>query len=56
MGEGSAGEQATTTIDSMVELIKAKGKIDVYPSIAVALDISPAVVEDWARVLESGTW
>lgn len=53
MGEGSAGEQATTTIDSMVELIKAKGKIDVT-SIAVALDISPAVVEDWARVLESG--
>ena len=53
MGEGSAGEQATTTIDAMVELIKTKGKIDVT-SIAVALDISPAVVEDWARVLESG--
>ncbi|MEM0201831.1 MAG: hypothetical protein QXR73_01485 [Candidatus Micrarchaeaceae archaeon] len=46
-------EEARTTIDTMLELIRSKGRIDLN-SIASTLGIAPSVVEGWAKVLESG--
>ncbi|MEM0154485.1 MAG: hypothetical protein QW814_01470 [Methanothrix sp.] len=45
--------EARTTIDTMLELIRSKGRIDLN-SIASTLGIAPSVVEGWAKVLESG--
>ncbi len=45
--------EARTTIDSMLELIRSKGRMDLN-TIAGALNIAPSVVEGWAKVLESG--
>lgn len=42
-----------TTIDSMLDLLRDRGRIDVN-SISTILDISPSVIEDWAKILESG--
>src|SRR5271157_1523676 len=50
---GEAAAAATTTIDALMELLKAKGKMDVN-DIAGTLAIAPAIVESWAKVLESG--
>lgn len=47
------GPEARTTIDSMIDLLKKKGKIDIT-SIAAELGVSSSVIEDWAKVLEAG--
>jgi len=51
--EQNTKSEARTTIDTMLELIKSKGRIDLN-SIAATLGIAPSVVEGWAKVLESG--
>ncbi len=53
MPKNTPTPEARTTIDSMVELLRAKGRMDLN-SIAAALSLAPAVVESWAKVLESG--
>ncbi|MCL4379682.1 MAG: hypothetical protein M1160_03650 [Candidatus Marsarchaeota archaeon] len=42
-----------TTIDSLVELLKKKGKMDLA-SVSVALGVDQSIVENWAKVLEKG--
>ncbi len=42
-----------TTIDSMLEYINSNGKSDVN-TIATVLGTYPGIVEDWAKILESG--
>ncbi|OJI07503.1 MAG: hypothetical protein BK997_02720 [Candidatus Micrarchaeum sp. ARMAN-1] len=51
--EQKSNTEARTTIDTMLELIRSKGRIDLN-SIASTLGIAPSVVEGWAKVLESG--
>ncbi len=51
--EQKSNTEARTTIDTMLELIRSKGRIDLN-SIASSLGIAPSVVEGWAKVLESG--
>ena len=45
--------EARTSIDALVELLRAKGKSELN-SLAVALGADPKIVERWAKVLESG--
>ncbi|MGC8687489.1 MAG: hypothetical protein ACP5RM_02190 [Candidatus Micrarchaeia archaeon] len=45
--------EAKTSIDSLVDLLKEKGKMDLN-SIALSLSVDPKVVESWAKILESG--
>jgi chromosome segregation ATPase len=49
--EGAA--ETRTTIDTLMELLRAKGKMDVN-DIAGTLGIAPSIVESWAKVLETG--
>ncbi len=42
-----------TTIDSMLEYVNANGKSDVN-TIASVLGTYPGIIEDWAKILESG--
>ncbi len=50
----AAGAPETkTTIDSLVELLKKRGKMDLN-TISTALGVDTAVVENWAKVLEKG--
>ncbi len=51
--ENSARAGGKTTIDSMLDLLKSRGRLDIN-SISTALDIAPGVIEDWAKILESG--
>ncbi|MCL4404923.1 MAG: hypothetical protein M1544_00295 [Candidatus Marsarchaeota archaeon] len=51
--EQNTSTEARTTIDTMLELIRAKGRMDLN-SVASSLGIAPSVVEGWAKVLESG--
>jgi chromosome segregation ATPase len=51
-GEGK-GEEATTTIDSLLELLKSGGKMELS-KIANTLKVNPSIVEGWAKVLEGG--
>ncbi len=44
---------ATTTIDSLAELLKDKGKMELS-KIAAALGVQQSIVENWAKVLEGG--
>ena len=46
-------EETRTSIDRLLELLKIKGKSELN-SIAVALNIDPRIVENWAKVLENG--
>jgi len=46
-------KETRTTIDSMLELLRARGRMDIN-SITAVLNIAPTVVEGWAKVLESG--
>ncbi len=48
-----ADNQIKTSIDSLVELLNTKGKMDVN-GIAVELGVPAAVIENWAKVLEKG--
>ena len=45
--------ETRTSIDALVELLKAKGKMDVN-TISGTLGIAPAIVENWSKVLETG--
>ena len=45
--------EAKTSIDSLIELLNTKGKMDLN-SIAITLDVSPTILEEWAKVLENG--
>ena len=45
--------EATTSIDSLLDLLKQKGKVDLN-SISISLGVSPRIVEEWAKVLENG--
>ncbi len=45
--------ESKTTIDLMFAMLKEKGKMDVK-SLSIALNISPSVIDDWAKILESG--
>ncbi len=49
----SAAPETRTTIDSLVELLKKKGKMDLN-SISIVLGVDNNVVENWAKVLEKG--
>ena len=52
--EGRAPTAETkTTIDSLLDLIKKKGRIDLNRASA-ELNTSPNVIEGWAKVLEEG--
>jgi len=52
MAEGGP-TQARTTIDSLIELLRRKGKMDLA-SISSALEVDEGVIENWAKVLEKG--
>jgi chromosome segregation ATPase len=47
-------EETRTSIDTLLELLKVKGKYELN-SVAVALNIDPRIVENWAKVLENGS-
>src|SRR5271156_5028815 len=46
-------EETRTSIDTLLELLKVKGKSELN-GIAIALDVDPRIVENWAKVLETG--
>lgn len=46
-------EETRTSIDTLLELLKTRGKSELN-SIAVALNVDPRIVENWAKVLENG--
>jgi len=46
-------KETRTTIDSMLELLRSRGRMDIN-SITAMLNTAPTVVEGWAKVLESG--
>ena len=45
--------ETRTTIDSLIELLKSKGKVELG-AISVNLGVDPKIVEGWAKVLEKG--
>ncbi len=45
--------EAKTSIDSLLELLKERGKMDLN-SVSISLGVSPMIIEEWAKVLESG--
>lgn len=45
--------EAKTSIDSLLELLKEKGKTDLN-TVSISLGVSPTIVEEWAKVLENG--
>ncbi|MDE1865406.1 MAG: hypothetical protein KGH94_02070 [Candidatus Micrarchaeota archaeon] len=51
--EQGATPEAKTSIDSLLELLKEKGKLDLT-TISISLGVSPSIIEEWARVLENG--
>ncbi|MGC8669559.1 MAG: hypothetical protein ACP5TL_00170 [Candidatus Micrarchaeia archaeon] len=51
--ENAENVETKTTIDSLIDLLKSKGKMDLN-SVSLTLGIDPKVVEAWAKVLESG--
>lgn len=46
-------DQVKTSIDALLDLIKAKGKSDIN-AISNGIGVSPAVVENWVKILEKG--
>jgi hypothetical protein len=44
---------ARTSIDSLLELLIAKGRMDLN-TVSITLGISPRIIEEWAKVLENG--
>lgn len=48
-----ADDQVKTSIDSLLDLIKAKGKSDIN-TISAAVGIAPSIVENWVKILEKG--
>ncbi len=45
--------EAKTSIDALIELLIEKGKTDLN-TISITLGVSPTIIEEWAKVLESG--
>ncbi len=45
--------ETRTTIDSLIELLRTKGKMELG-AISVAIGVDPKIVEGWANVLEKG--
>jgi len=45
--------EAKTSIDSLLELLKEKGKTDLN-TVSITLGVSPTIIEEWAKVLENG--
>lgn len=45
--------EAKTSIDSLLELLKEKGKMDLN-NVSITLGVSPTIIEEWAKVLENG--
>ncbi len=45
--------EATTSIDSLLDLLKEKGKVDLN-TVSISLGIGPKIIEGWAKVLENG--
>ena len=48
-----ADSEATTTIDSLAELLKTRGKMELS-KIATTLGVNQGIVENWSKVLEEG--
>lgn len=46
-------EETRTSIDTLLELLKARGKSELN-GVAIALNVDPRIVENWAKVLEAG--
>ena len=46
--------ETRTTIDSLIELLKSKGKMELG-AISMNLGVDPKIVEGWAKVLEKGS-
>ncbi len=53
MGSGGGKEEAKTTIDALPELLRQKGRMELS-KLAAALNVSEAIAEDWAKILEAG--
>ncbi len=51
LGVSIADGQTRTSIDSLLDLVNAKGKMDIN-SVASQLGVAPSIVENWAKVLE----
>ncbi len=49
----AAPSEAKTSIDSLVELLHSRGRMELH-QIAAVLNIDPLIVEGWAKVLEGG--
>jgi len=45
-------QYAKTSIDSLIELLNIKGKLELN-DVAITLGIAPNIVEDWAKVLDA---
>jgi chromosome segregation ATPase len=50
---GPISGEARTSIDTLLELVKSRGKTELT-SAAVSLNVDPRIIENWAKVLESG--
>lgn len=48
-----ADAQIKTTIDALLELVRAKGRTDIN-TIASQIGASPAIIENWVKILEKG--
>ncbi len=48
-----ADDQIKTSIDALLDLIKAKGKSDIN-AISTSVGMAPSVVENWIKILEKG--
>jgi regulator of replication initiation timing len=46
--------EATTSIDALVDLIQEKGKMELG-KVASTLGVDPTIVENWAKICESGS-
>ena len=51
LGVSIADGQTRTSIDSLLDLVNAKGRMDIN-SVASQLGVAPSIVENWAKVLE----
>ena len=51
LGVSIADGQTRTSIDSLLDLVNAKGRMDIN-SVASKLGVAPSIVENWAKVLE----
>ncbi len=50
----AAAPETRTSIDSMIELLRSKGKMELS-QISETLDVDQNIIENWAKVLEKGS-